>query len=108
MAFDPDYKWDFAAGYGNYAGANAMAVGAYYRPNEDIMFSMGGSFGGGENMMNAGVSFKLGQGTHVKRSASELSKEVEELKAIVKAQSEEIQALRANQEALAQAVAIQK
>ncbi|MBF1324383.1 MAG: YadA-like family protein, partial [Megasphaera micronuciformis] len=108
LAFDPDYKWDFAAGYGNYAGANAMAVGAYYRPNEDIMFSMGGSFGGGENMMNAGVSFKLGQGTHVKRSASELSKEVEELKAIVKAQSEEIQALRANQEALAQAVAIQK
>ena len=85
-----------------------MAVGAYYRPNEDIMFSMGGSFGGGENMMNAGVSFKLGQGTHVKRSASELSKEVEELKAIVKAQSEEIQALRANQEVLAQAVAIQK
>ena len=108
MAFDPDYKWDFAAGYGNYAGANAMAVGAYYRPNEDIMFSMGGSFGGGENMMNAGVSFKLGQETHVKRSASELSKEVEELKAIVKAQSEEIQTLRANQEALAQAVATQK
>ncbi|MDU6872833.1 MAG: YadA-like family protein, partial [Negativicoccus succinicivorans] len=60
LDFDPDDKWDFAAGYGNYSGANAVAIGTYYRPNEDTMFSVGGSFGGGENMVNAGVSVKLG------------------------------------------------
>ena len=54
LDFDPDNKWDFAAGYGNYAGANAVAIGTYYRPNENTMFSIGGSFGGGENMINAG------------------------------------------------------
>lgn len=62
LDFDPDEKWDFAAGYGNYSGASAAAIGAYYRPNEDTMFSVGGSFGNGENMVNAGVSVKLGQG----------------------------------------------
>jgi len=61
LDFDPDDKWDFAAGYGNYRGANAAAVGLYYRPNEDTMFSVGGSFGGGENMINAGVSLKRGR-----------------------------------------------
>ena len=60
LDFDPDDKWDFAAGYGNYGNENAMAVGAFYRPNEDTMFSVGGSFGTGENMVNAGVSFKIG------------------------------------------------
>ncbi len=65
LDFDPDAKWDFAAGYGNYKDASAAAVGAYYRPDEDLMFSIGGSFGGGENMVNAGVSVKLGQGSHV-------------------------------------------
>ena len=70
LDFDPDDKWDFAAGYGNYRGANAAAVGAYYRPNEDTMFSVGGSFGGGENMVNAGVSFKLGQATTFRHPAS--------------------------------------
>ena len=65
LDFDPDDKWDVAAGYGNYKDAHAVSVGAFYRPNEDTMFSVGGSFGGGENMVNAGVSVKLGQGNHV-------------------------------------------
>ena len=94
LDFDPDDKWDVAAGYGNYKDAHAIAVGAFYRPNEDTMFSVGGSFGGGENMVNAGVSVKLGQGNHVSTSRVALAKEVEDLKAIVKAQSAEIKAMR--------------
>ena len=94
LDFDPDDKWDVAAGYGNYKDAHAVSVGAFYRPNEDTMFSVGGSFGGGENMVNAGVSVKLGQGNHVSTSRVALAKEVEDLKAIVKAQSAEIKAMR--------------
>ena len=91
--FDPDNKWDFAAGYGNYKDAHAVAVGAFYRPNEDTMFSVGGSFGGGENMVNAGVTFKLGQHNHVSRSRVALAKDVLELKQIVAKQDEMIQKL---------------
>ena len=80
LDFDPDDKWDFAAGYGNYRGANAAAVGAYYRPNEDTMFSVGGSFGGGENMVNAGVSIKLGQGNHVSTSRVAMAKEMKAMR----------------------------
>ena len=80
LDFDPDDKWDFAAGYGNYRGANAAAVGAYYRPNEDTMFSIGGSFGGGENMFNAGVSIKLGQGNHISTSRVAMAKEMEAMR----------------------------
>ena len=80
LDFDPDDKWDFAAGYGNYRGANAAAVGAYYRPNEDTMFSIGGSFGGGENMFNAGVSIKLGQGNHISTSRVAMAKEIKDLR----------------------------
>ena len=94
LDFDPDDKWDVAAGYGNYKDAHAVSVGAFYRPNEDTMFSVGGSFGGGENMVNAGVSVKLGQGNHVSTSRVALAKEIEDLKAIVKAQSAEIKAMR--------------
>ncbi len=83
LDFDPDDKWDFAAGYGNYAGAHAVAIGAYYRPTEDMMFSVGGSFGGGENMVNAGVTFKLGQGNHVTRSKVAMAKEIIDLRATV-------------------------
>ena len=83
LDFDPDDKWDFAAGYGNYSGANAVAIGAYYRPNEDTMFSVGGSFGGGENMVNAGVSVKLGQGNHVTTSRVAMAKEIKDLRAEV-------------------------
>ena len=81
LDFDPDAKWDFAAGYGNYRGANAAAVGAYYRPNEDTMFSVGGTFGNGENMVNVGVSFKLGSGSsHVSTSRVAMAKEIKELR----------------------------
>ena len=90
LDFDPEDKWDFAAGYGNYSGASAVALGAYYRPNEDTMFSVGGSFGNGENMVNAGVSLKLGQSSHapaskaaMEKKISALSQEVEELKAAI-------------------------
>ena len=83
LDFDPDDKWDFAAGYGNYRGANAAAVGAYYRPNEDTMFSVGGSFGGGENMVNAGLSLKLGQGDHVSTSRVAMAKEIKDLRSDV-------------------------
>ncbi|MBS5036179.1 MAG: YadA-like family protein [Dialister sp.] len=91
LGFDPEDKWDFAAGYGNYSGASAVALGAYYRPNEDTMFSVGGSFGNGENMVNAGVSLKLGQSNHaptskeaaMEKKISSLSQEVEELKAAI-------------------------
>ena len=80
LDFDPDDKWDFAAGYGNYKDAHAVSVGAFYRPNEDTMFSAGGSFGGGENMVNAGVSVKLGQGNHVSTSKVAMAKEIVDLK----------------------------
>lgn len=80
LDFDPDEKWDFAAGYGNYNGVNAAAIGAYYRPNEDTMFSVGGSFGNGENMVNAGVSVKLGQGNHVSTSKVAMAKEIKDLR----------------------------
>ena len=90
LDFDQEDKWDFAAGYGNYSGASAVALGAYYRPNEDTMFSVGGSFGNGENMVNAGVSLKLGQSNRapaskaaMEKKISALSQEVEELKAAI-------------------------
>ena len=87
LDFDPDAKWDFAAGYGNYRGTNAAAVGAYYRPNEDTMFSVGGTFGNGENMVNAGVSFKLGSGSsHVSTSRVAMAKEIKELREHMAAQ----------------------
>ena len=80
LDFDPDDKWDVAAGYGNYKDAHAVAVGAFYRPNEDTMFSVGGSFGGGENMVNAGVSVKLGQSNHVSTSKVAMAKEIVDLR----------------------------
>ena len=80
LDFDPDDKWDIAAGYGNYKDAHAVAVGAFYRPNEDLMFSVGGSFGAGENMVNAGVSVKLGQGNHVSTSKVAMAKEIVDLR----------------------------
>ena len=87
LDFDPDNKWDFAAGYGNYAGANAVAIGTYYRPNENTMFSIGGSFGGGENMINAGVSFKLGSGSSgITTSKTVMAKKIKEQDELLKAQ----------------------
>ncbi len=94
LDFDPDDKWDFAAGYGNYKGANAAAIGAYYRPNEDTMFSVGGSFGGGENMVSAGISVKLGQGTGISTSKVAMAKEISELKEENREMKQEIEVLK--------------
>lgn len=80
MDFDPDDKWSFAAGYGNYAGENAAAVGAYYRPDEKVMFSVGGTVGNGENMVNAGISFALDRTNHVSNSRTALAREVIDLR----------------------------
>ena len=96
LDFDPDAKWDFAAGYGNYNGANAVSVGAFYRPNEDLMFSVGGSMGGGENMVNAGVSVKLGSGSsHVTTSKVAMAKEIKDLRQTVETQAQQIAELAA-------------
>ena len=81
LDYDPENKWDFAAGYGNYNGANAVAVGAFYRPDENKIISIGGSFGGGENMVSAGISVKLGQGTGISASKAAMANEIRELKA---------------------------
>ena len=81
LDYDPENKWDFAAGYGNYNGANAVAIGAFYRPDENKIISIGGSFGGGENMVSAGISVKVGQGTGISTSKAAMAKEIRELKA---------------------------
>ena len=80
LEYDPENKWDFAAGYGNYSGANAVAIGAFYRPNENQMFSISGSFGGGENMVNAGISVKVGEGTGISTSKVAMANEIKKLK----------------------------
>lgn len=95
LDFDPDAKWDFAAGYGNYSGENAVALGAYYRPNEDLMFSIGSTMGNGENMLNAGVSVKVGGMKGVSKSRVAIGKEVLELKQVVAKQDAQIQKLTA-------------
>ena len=98
--FDPDDKWDFAVGYGNYRGANAAAVGAFYQPNEDTTLSIGGTVGGGENMVNAGISFKFGQGNHVTNSRVAMAKEILALKDFVEKQNTMLQQQNAKIEKL--------
>jgi hypothetical protein len=80
LDFDPDDKLGFAVGAGSYSGANAVALGAFYRPNEDVMLSLGGSTGGGENMVNVGATFKLGQHNHVSNSRVAMAKEIKDLR----------------------------
>ena len=80
MDFDPDDKLTFSAGYGNYAGENAAAIGAYYRPDEKVMFSVAGTVGNGENMVNAGISFALDRTNHVSNSRTALAREVIDLR----------------------------
>lgn len=99
LDYDASEKWSVAAGVGNYGSENAMAVGAFYRPNEDVMLNMAGSFGSGENMVNAGISFKVGQ-----RGAKVVKAEGADVKALqekVEAQDKEIQELREMVEKLA-------
>ena len=89
LDFDPEDKWDFAVGYGNYRDANSVAVGAFYRPDDDTMFSVGTNFGNGENMINAGVSFKFGpKGKSQVRPGS--TQEITELRATVARQDEQL------------------
>ena len=82
LDYDAENKLSFAAGMGNYAGATAAAVGAFYRPNEDIMFSLGGTAGNGENMVNLGVSFAVGKGSSgmAKLSKADLVQVVNDMK----------------------------
>ena len=95
LDFDPDDKWDFAVGYGNYRNANSVAFGAFYRPNEDTMFSLGTNFGNGENMFNAGVSFKIGQGSGITTSKTAMAKKIESLENTVDQQDKKIAELEA-------------
>ena len=95
LDFDPDDKWDFAVGYGNYRNANSIAFGAFYRPNEDTMFSLGTNFGNGENMFNAGLSFKIGQGSGITTSKTAMAKKIESLEDIVDKQDKKIAELEA-------------
>lgn len=99
LDYDASEKWSVAAGVGNYGSEKAMAVGAFYRPNEDVMLNMAGSFGSGENMVNAGISFKVGQ-----RGAKVVKAEGADVKALqekVEAQDKEIKELREMVEKLA-------
>ena len=95
LDFDPDDKWDFAVGYGNYRNANSVAFGAFYRPNEDTMFSLGTNFGNGENMFNAGLSFKIGQGSGITTSKTAMAKKIESLEDTVDKQDKKIAELEA-------------
>ena len=93
LDFDPDAKWDFAAGYGHYHNGNAAALGAFYRPNEDVQLSVGSTVGNGETVVNAGLSVKVGAHSNVSRSRVAISKEVLELKKTVALQNAQIQKL---------------
>ena len=81
LDFNPDDKWTVAAGYGHYHNANSAALGAFYRPNEDTMFSVGGTVGTGESQLNAGVSIRLGKRSPESRSRVAMGREIAELNA---------------------------
>ncbi|PAV39915.1 hypothetical protein CJ260_00265 [Megasphaera sp. ASD88] len=101
LDFDPDNKWDFSAGYGNYRGESAVAFGAFYRPNEDTMFSVGGTVGNDDNMVNAGVSIKIGSGSSgVTTSRVAMAKEIKAMRDVVAKQDAQIQKLTAMVNAL--------
>ena len=95
LDFDPDAKWDFAAGYGHYRSGDAAAIGAFYRPNEDVQLSVGSTVGGDETVFNAGLSVKVGAHNGVSRSRVAIGKEVLALKKTVAEQNAQIQKLTA-------------
>ncbi len=95
LDFDPDAKWDFAAGYGHYRGGDAAAIGAFYRPNEDVQLSIGSTVGSDETVFNAGLSVKVGAHSGVSRSRVAIAKEVLALKKTVAEQNAQIQKLTA-------------
>ena len=90
LDFDENDKWNVAAGYGSYGSGNALALGAFYRPNEDTMFSIGGAMGNGQNMVNVGVSLKLGQHNGVSKSRKAMAQEIDDLKAQLQEQDQKI------------------
>ena len=111
LDFDPDNKWNFAAGYGHYKGADAVAIGAFYRPDENKMFSIGGSFGGGEDMINAGVSIKVGEGNspYAGVSKAQLAQRISQQDEIIQRQDAELAAQKAQiREILEQLAAMKK
>ena len=93
LDFDPDAKWDFAAGYGHYRSGDAAAIGAFYRPNEDVQLSVGSTVGSDETVFNAGLSVKVGAHSGVSRSRVAIGKEVLALKKTVAEQNAQIQKL---------------
>ena len=111
LDFDPDNKWNFAAGYGHDKGADAVAIGAFYRPDENKMFSIGGSFGGGEDMINAGVSIKVGEGNspYAGVSKAQLAQRISQQDEIIQRQDAELAAQKAQiREILEQLAAMKK
>ena len=93
--FDPYDKWNIAAGYGNYRGANAMALGVFYRPNSKALFSIGGSFGGGEDLLNLGVSLKFGKSNpYAEYSKAGLIKVINDQDEKLKQQDEKINTMQ--------------
>ena len=90
MDFDPDDKLSFAVGAGNYAGENATALGAFYRPNEKVMMNVAGTYGNGENMVNMGVSFALDRTNNVSNSRTAMAKEIVDLREQVATQGQQI------------------
>ena len=90
MDFDPDDKLSFAVGFGNYSGSNATALGAFYRPNEKVMMSVGGTYGNGENMVNMGVSFALDKTNNISNSRTAMAREIVDLREQVATQGQQI------------------
>ena len=95
LEYDPESKWEISAGVGNYKSANALALGAFYRPNSDTMFSVGSSYGGGENMVNAGVTLRIGPGETLKYSSKrEMAQKINDLESVVADQKGELTDLK--------------
>ena len=88
--FNPDDKFSIAAGFGSYRNANAAALGLFYRPNENVLLSLGTSFGDGENMVNAGVSVKFGRGKSMAERRKEMADEVSSMRDEMRSQDERI------------------
>jgi len=113
LEFSPEAKWDISAGVGNYRGANAVAIGAFYRPNVNTLVSIGSSYGGGENMINAGVTFRIGAGETINYPSKKvMAQKITDLESVVsqqnnklEAQSEQLEAQNKKIEELMKAVA---
>ena len=103
LEYNADEKWEISAGVGNYRGANAVAVGAFYRPNGNTLVSLGTSYGGGENMVNAGVTWRVGEGETGNYSSKQaMAQEISSLKSVVSDQSSQLQAQNSKIEAQSQ------